>query len=113
MNGAHNSMRDPYITNLHTHGLHTSPVAPGDDPSLAIGPDEQYEYEIILPCDHSGGLHWYHPHHHGASTLQAGGGAQGLLVVEDNPWLEVPFIPQSVANAPEAFLHIQVRVHTA
>ena len=32
-----------------------------------------------------GGTFWFHPHLHGASTIQAGGGANGLIVVDDLP----------------------------
>ena len=36
-----------------------------------------------------GGTHWYHPHHHGSTSLQVGGGAAGVFIVEDRPG-EVP-----------------------
>ena len=29
------------------------------------------------------GTHWYHPHFHGPTGIQAGGGAVGMLIVED------------------------------
>ena len=32
----------------------------------------------------AGGTHWYHPHHHGSTGIQAGGGAVGALIVEDH-----------------------------
>lgn len=106
-NGGWNTFQHPYDTNLHTHGLHVAPAAPGDDPKIEVLAGEEHEYVITIPCDHVGGLHWYHPHMHGAGTLQAGGGALGLLVVEDNPWLEVPYIPQEIRELPLAYLAIQ------
>jgi len=47
--GEHNTLRDPCITNLHTHGLHVA-------------------------AEHLGGTHWYHPHHHGSTSGHVGGG---------------------------------------
>ena len=35
------------------------------------------------------GTHWYHPHRHGSTALQVGGGLVGLLIVDDAPG-EVP-----------------------
>jgi len=29
------------------------------------------------------GTHWYHPHLHGSTALQTGGGAHGIIIVED------------------------------
>ncbi len=56
--GGFYSPHDPYVTNLHTHGLHVSPAAPADDPTVVIDPEYEFEYVISIPCDHSGGLHW-------------------------------------------------------
>ncbi|KAG5177936.1 Cupredoxin, partial [Tribonema minus] len=77
-----NSYRDPLVTNMHTHGLHVSGAEGGDDMTVEIQPGADQTYIYKIPCDHTGGLHWYHPHHHGSTTLQAGAGAAGLLVVE-------------------------------
>jgi FtsP/CotA-like multicopper oxidase with cupredoxin domain len=68
--GMMNTMHDPSFTNLHTHGLHISGDAPADDVATLIGPGESYEYTYTVPCDHSGGTNWYHPHKHGSSALQ-------------------------------------------
>ena len=73
------------VVNLHTHGLHVSPLAPGDEivktKVNAHGPPHQYIYNI--PDDHMGGTHWYHPHWHGAVTMHVNFGAAGMLIVED------------------------------
>ncbi|KAG5190748.1 hypothetical protein JKP88DRAFT_266807, partial [Tribonema minus] len=101
-----NSYRDPLRTNLHTHGLHVSGSEGGDDVTVVIEPGESHTFTYKIPCNHSGGLHWYHPHHHGSTTLQAGAGAAGLLLVEDNPWLEGG-MPEALAGMRQAFLQIQ------
>lgn len=40
-----------------------------------------YHYEI--PKDHPAGLSWYHPHIHGTSSAQVGGGMAGLITIGD------------------------------
>ena len=54
-----NHFRQFDVVNLHTHGLHVSPLAPGDDvvnTSVPAGEEHQYVYNI--PEDHMGGTHW-------------------------------------------------------
>lgn len=88
--GDHNQFRQPNHTNIHTHGLHVSSEAPADDIFTLLAPGESYSYTYQIPSWHMGGSHWYHPHHHGSTALQAGGGAVGFLLVEDAdgevPW---------------------------
>ena len=70
--------------NLHTHGLHISPLAPGDDiVDTHVGPGDTYEYTYHIPDDHMGGTFWYHPHYHGAAAIQVNFGAAGMIIVED------------------------------
>lgn len=64
-------------TNFHTHGLHVSPMPGSDNIFTDIDPKESFTYEFKVPSSHMGGMHFYHPHKHGASTIQAGGGAAG------------------------------------
>lgn len=63
--------------------------------------------EFVIPCDHAGGTFWYHPHHHGSVSLQMGGGAMGVLIVEDRP--RVHGIPDQISEMPELVLAVQVR----
>ena len=49
------------------------------------------------------GTHWIHPHHHGSGTLQVGGGAATVLIVEDAPGE----VPPEVAQAEEIVLMVQ------
>ncbi len=76
-----NKLSNP--TNLHTHGLHTSPVGNGDNPFLMINPGTSYSYSIKIPLSQKSGTFWYHPHHHGLSAGQVASGLAGALIVED------------------------------
>ena len=76
-----NEFRYPNTTNLHTHGLHISPVSPSDEVRMAIEPGQSFQYVYHIPDDHAPGLHWYHPHFHGSSAAQVFGGGYGLLEV--------------------------------
>lgn len=48
----HNEFRDFDRTNLHTHGLHVSSLAPADDVFIDVGPGESYTYKYSIPSDH-------------------------------------------------------------
>ena len=71
-------------TNLHTHGLHTSPSGHGDNPLLMIKPGQSFDYTIVIPKTQKSGTFWYHPHHHELSAGQVSSGLAGALIVEDN-----------------------------
>eukprot|EP00931_Biecheleriopsis_adriatica_P075165 TRINITY_DN49093_c0_g1_i1.p1 TRINITY_DN49093_c0_g1~~TRINITY_DN49093_c0_g1_i1.p1 ORF type:complete len:566 (-),score=71.28 TRINITY_DN49093_c0_g1_i1:57-1754(-) len=78
----HNRYHHPNVTNLHTHGLHVSPLAPQDDVlDVAVNPGESYVYDYQLPPDHSPGIYWAHPHSHGSNSAQTG--AALALIVQD------------------------------
>eukprot|EP01059_Diplonema_ambulator_P014042 TRINITY_DN24861_c0_g1_i1.p1 TRINITY_DN24861_c0_g1~~TRINITY_DN24861_c0_g1_i1.p1 ORF type:complete len:553 (+),score=160.94 TRINITY_DN24861_c0_g1_i1:48-1661(+) len=79
--GELDTFRRPNTTNLHLHGLHVSPVLPGDDVSVAILPGQYRTYEYNIPSDHAPGLHWYHAHYHGSAALHVFSGAYGLIRV--------------------------------
>lgn len=88
------------MTNLHFHGLKTSPMAPGDDViDIMIMPGQFYDYTVQIPKDESPGLYWYHPHAHGESNRQVSGGMTGAIVVNG---IE-KYYPQ-VAGVPERIL---------
>ncbi|WP_002622443.1 multicopper oxidase family protein [Cystobacter fuscus] len=69
------------VTNLHFHGMHVSPAGNSDNVLLAIGPNQELEYEVKIPEDHPAGTHWYHAHKHGAVSIQLGSGMAGPLIV--------------------------------
>jgi hypothetical protein len=52
--GAFNTVREPYHTNIHTHGLHISGNPGGDDVMLQIEPGKDGIYTYKIPCDHAG-----------------------------------------------------------
>ncbi|EOD37432.1 hypothetical protein EMIHUDRAFT_454914 [Emiliania huxleyi CCMP1516] len=83
MAGLTNYQHDYQATNLHTHGLHISGEDPADNVFRRVAPGDNHTYTYVIPEDHMPGTHWYHPHFHGPTGIQAGGGAVGLLIVED------------------------------
>lgn len=72
---------DSQATNLHTHGLHVSPLGNSDNVLLIIPPSAENQYEIEIPRDHPQGLYWYHPHRHGTVDPQVYMGLSGLIVI--------------------------------
>ena len=68
-------------TNVHTHGLHVSPVGNGDNPFVTVEPGADFAYDIPIPADHPAGFYWYHPHHHGAVCQQVRAGMAGALII--------------------------------
>ena len=88
---------DLSTTNLHTHGLHVSGEAPGDDVFVEVAPAASHAYTYDVPADHMGGTFWYHSHKHGNTAIQTGGGACGMLIVEDPPG----YLPPGIAAMQE------------
>ena len=66
-------------TNLHTHGMHVSPVGNSDNVLLAIPPQSTQPYEIKVPATHTRGTYWYHAHTHGSTRL---GGSLNILLFQ-------------------------------
>jgi FtsP/CotA-like multicopper oxidase with cupredoxin domain len=102
-------LRYPNSTNLHTHGLHVSPgqVAPGvygdfvvDDPRLGIVPGQSRQHEYRIRRDHPAGAYWYHPHLHGATSIQVGSGMAGALIIKG----EIDQVPEIAAAAERVFV---------
>jgi FtsP/CotA-like multicopper oxidase with cupredoxin domain len=89
-------------TNLHVHGLHVSPLTPGDNVLLAIPPGERFVYEYTIPRDHPAGTYFYHPHRHGFSANQTFKGMAGLIIIEE----DIDEIP-GIAGLPERSLVMQ------
>lgn len=58
-------------------------MAPGDSVFVVLEPGNFNKYTYKILDDHAGGTFWYHAHHHGSTALQVGGGAAGVLIVED------------------------------
>uniref|UniRef100_A0A7S1FTV5 Plastocyanin-like domain-containing protein n=1 Tax=Corethron hystrix TaxID=216773 RepID=A0A7S1FTV5_9STRA len=70
-------------TNLHTHGLHVQGHGNADDVTRSVSPGDTAIYNITIPKYHMGGTYFYHSHHHGSARKQVGGGAYGMLIVDD------------------------------
>ena len=79
---------DGQVSNLHTHGLHVSPLGDGDNVLVAVEPNATREMVIELPDDHFIGPDWYHPHLHGSTNDQVAAGLGGYLLV--NPSYDLP-----------------------
>ncbi|MEB3123826.1 MAG: multicopper oxidase domain-containing protein [Snowella sp.] len=79
---------DGQVSNLHTHGLHVSPLGNGDNVLVAVEPNATREIVIELPDDHFIGPDWYHPHLHGSTNDQVAAGLGGYLLV--NPSYNLP-----------------------
>jgi suppressor of ftsI len=69
-------------TNLHFHGIQTSPLGNGDNAHLVIQPNRTFNYEVKIPLTQPPGLYWYHAHIHGIAEHQIMSGLSGTLVVE-------------------------------
>ncbi|TAF10137.1 MAG: DUF4114 domain-containing protein [Nostocales cyanobacterium] len=74
--------------NLHTHGLHVSPLGAGDNVLVSVASGDTREISIKLPDNHSLGYDWYHPHLHGVTSEQVASGLGGLIAI--NPPYDLP-----------------------
>ena len=107
---------DPHhldTTNVHTHGLHV-PASPsdgatptptcGDNIFCEVGPGEQMHFRSTIHTDHAAGTYWYHPHVHGSTATQVGGGLMaGMIIVED----DVSTLPSELAAMADVPLVLQ------
>lgn len=89
-------------TNLHAHGLHVSPNSELDNSLRPLPPNSTGQWFFDIPHDHMGGTHWYHPDFHHSASIQVGGGAAGLLIVEDPPGS----LPAEILNMEERIIFI-------
>ena len=71
--------------------------------TLAVGPLAEYTYNISVPSEHAPGTFWIHPHVHGSSMRQVGGGAAAALIVRDPPGS----LPAQVAAATDVMCVVQ------
>ena len=70
-------------TNLHYHGLLVTPSPDSGDNVTHVHTrqGESKVYHFPIPGWHTEGMMWYHPHPHGISTSQVGGGLSGALLL--------------------------------
>ena len=87
-------------TNIHTHGLHVSPMGEADNIFIAVRPGGSRRYVYDLPADHRSGLFWYHPHVHGTVAAQVAAGLAGAIIVED----DLDDIPELAASTERVWI---------
>lgn len=78
----HNTPNHPNSTNLHTHGLHVSPLGNSDNVFVEIAPGTSFQYEYQIPANHPAGTYWYHPHKHGSTSVQLFSGMAGAIIID-------------------------------
>ena len=100
--GTPNNFRAANTTNFHTHGLHVSPKKGADDVLYtSIKGGQTLDSQFDIPDYHTPGIYWYHPHVHGSTSIQVGGGALGAIVIEDSA---SDNIPAEISAIPEHVL---------
>ncbi len=87
-------------TNLHLHGMHVSPSGFSDNVLIEANPGSRIDYAYDIPADHPPGIHWYHPHKHGATAIQMASGMSGALIVEG----EIDRVPEIAAAKEHIFM---------
>lgn len=75
-----NYLHSKNTTNIHTHGLHVDPSV--DSIFVFTNPGQTISYNYTINSNHAPGIHWYHSHRHGESTLQVMGGLHGAIIVD-------------------------------
>ena len=81
----HNSAPQGTKTNIHTHGLHIVGAGDSDNVYREVDGGLCLDYTWDIAANHPPGTNWYHPHLHGMTNVQTGGGAFGMLIIEDDP----------------------------
>lgn len=71
-------------TNLHTHGLHVSPIGQGDNVFVNSPSGNTFTNKYKIPTDHIPGQYWYHPHRHMYVNNQVAAGMAGMIIVKAN-----------------------------
>lgn len=69
-------------TNLHFHGMRSSPLGNGDNAHIIVPPNGSLDYEVRIPVTQPVGLYWYHAHVHHFAEHQTMGGLTGTIIVE-------------------------------
>jgi FtsP/CotA-like multicopper oxidase with cupredoxin domain len=105
------STNQPQDTNFHYHGFNVSPNQGSDDVLFHVRShynsdyqyfDGSYQMHVQIPDNHSSGLYWYHPHHHGTSNFQVKRGMSGGIIVEgiENYYSIINGIPLKDSQQP-------------
>jgi FtsP/CotA-like multicopper oxidase with cupredoxin domain len=69
-------------TNLHFHGIRTSPLGYSDNVHISVPPGETFTYQVQISPSQPPGLYWFHAHPHGKSARQISEGLSGTITVD-------------------------------
>jgi FtsP/CotA-like multicopper oxidase with cupredoxin domain len=69
-------------TNLHFHGMRSSPLGNGDNAHILLQPNSSLDYEVRIPLTQPPGVYWYHAHAHHLAEHQTMAGLSGTIIVE-------------------------------
>ncbi len=94
-------LKDP--TNLHTHGLHTSPIDISDNIFRSFTDGTTNEVVIEVPKGVAPGTYWYHTHIHGYTEGQVFSGLAGALVVTGLP----ERLPKDLQGVPDNLIALR------
>jgi hypothetical protein len=73
---------EPLDVNLHLHGFEGPPSQEDVFLSTLSTPAHACEYDITIPRTQPPGTYFYHPHAHGMTRPEVGGGLSGMWIVE-------------------------------
>lgn len=90
-------------TNMHTHGVHTSPIGISDNVLRVMDTGTDSLVKIRIPRGIAPGTYWYHAHLHGLTEPQVFGGLAGALIVEGLD----PLLPPDLRDLPERLLALK------
>jgi FtsP/CotA-like multicopper oxidase with cupredoxin domain len=91
-------------TNMHFHGLNVAPTCHSDDVITTLLQPGQpaFKWRVKIPENEPLGLNWYHPHAHGYTNIQVGGGASGAIIIQG-----IEKVRPEVSGLPERVLIIR------
>jgi FtsP/CotA-like multicopper oxidase with cupredoxin domain len=69
-------------TNLHFHGIDTSPLGMSDNIHRVADPGETLDYTVVIPKAQPPGTYWYHDHIHRISEKNVMDGLSGAMIVD-------------------------------
>lgn len=90
-------------TNMHTHGVHTSPIGISDNVLRVMDAGTDSRVRIRIPRDIAPGTYWYHAHLHGLTESQVFGGLAGALIVDGID----PLLPKRLRGLTERLVALK------
>jgi suppressor of ftsI len=103
------SSHEPFnITNIHFHGLTTSPNPPADDSiDVYAMPGQTLHYQVPIGKTQPPGIFWYHSHAHRESNWQVYNGMSGAIVVNGTAYFsrETSGLPERIIVLRNVLAH--------